>query len=340
MGRVHQAADEDALAELAAASANFGFLLPLEPLLLLYGAGAEADAHAHPERSLAQARQFAEVLTAESVRLLGPESTDDAADGPMHRALTELRRSGTPAPGGETGPADQSRARRLVRHCFNLGVWYFRLRTGVRDALSFVPPAEWDDTAAGSAHQQVTAWEPVTDPANWVALLDDYVPALRRTFDRQTPAGTATRASLKARAARLEAEWRVADWLTEAGWTVRDDSDVLYELPVRGVAVRGTAHPDGTEGPNYVLHVDGQPVGTVAVRPGGGDLPTAMARTREAGTPSMASAERRMPYTYATDGVRVLFRNGDDPEPHPREVFTFHQPETVARWLRESAADP
>ncbi|MFF1650541.1 hypothetical protein [Streptomyces sp. NPDC058240] len=54
MGRVHQVAIEEALAELAAASANFGFLLPLEPLLLLYGAGAEADAHDRPKRSLAR----------------------------------------------------------------------------------------------------------------------------------------------------------------------------------------------------------------------------------------------------------------------------------------------
>ena len=44
---------EDALAELAAVSANFGFLLPLEPLLLVYGAGAEADAQDHPDRSVA-----------------------------------------------------------------------------------------------------------------------------------------------------------------------------------------------------------------------------------------------------------------------------------------------
>ncbi|MFG3210384.1 DEAD/DEAH box helicase family protein [Streptomyces tendae] len=331
---------EEALEELAAASANFGFLLPLEPLLLVYGAGAEADAHDRPKRSLAQARQFAEVLTAESVRLLGPESVDSAADGPVHRALTELLRSSDPGPGSEAGPDDRSRARRLVRHCFDLGVWYFRLRTGVRDALSFVPPAEWDDAPASSPHRQVAVWEPVTDLTTWVALLDEYVTVLRRTFDRRTPAETVTRASLKARSALLEAEWRVAELLTEAGWTVRDDSDAPNELPVRGVAMRGTAQPDGAAGPDYVLRVDGQPVGTVAVRPRSEDLRAAMARTFEAGTPSTASAERRMTYIYATDGVRVLFRNGDDPELRPREVFTFHQPDTVARWLREAATDP
>ncbi|MFF7855165.1 DEAD/DEAH box helicase family protein [Streptomyces sp. NPDC007904] len=336
MGRVHQVAVEEALAELAAASANFGFLLPLEPLLLLYGAGAEADAHDRPKRSLVQARQFAEVLTAESVRLLG----SDSADGPVHRALAELRHPSDPTPNGEAGPDDRSRARRFVRHCFELGVWYFRLRTGVRDALSFVTPAEWDDTPTSSPRRHVAIREPVTDLATWVALLDEYVPALRRTFEQRTPAETATRASLKARSALLEAEWRVADLLTEAGWTVRDDSETPHELPVRGVAVRSTVQPDRAAGLDYVLRVDGQPVGTVVVRPRSEDLRAAMARTREAGTPSTASAERRMPYTYATDGVQVVFRNGDDPEPRPREVFTFHQPDTVARWLREAATDP
>ncbi|WP_426567784.1 DEAD/DEAH box helicase family protein [Streptomyces canus] len=336
VGRVHQVAVEEALEGLAAASANFGFLLPLEPLLLVYGAGAEADAHARPKRSLAQARQFAEVLTAESVRLLGPDSTD----GPVLRALAELRRSGAPTPNGEAGPDHRSRAQRLVRHCFDLGVWYFRLRTGVRDALSFVPPAEWDDTPTSSPRRHVAIWEPVTDLATRVALLDEYVPVLRRTFDRRTPAETATRASLEARSALLEAEWRVADLLTEAGWDVRDDSDAPHELLVRGVAVRGAAQPDQAAGPDYVLRVDGRPVGTVEVRPRGKDLGAALARRGEAATPSTASTERRMPYTYATDGVRVLFQNGDDPEPRFREIFSFHQPDTVARWLREAVADP
>ncbi|WP_405737408.1 DEAD/DEAH box helicase family protein [Streptomyces sp. NBC_01537] len=333
---MHQAADEEALAELAAASANFGFLLPLEPLLLLYGAGAEADAHARPERSLAQVRQFAEVLAAESSRMLGPEPVD----GPVHRAITELRRSSDPAPDSQAGPDDRSLARRLVLRCFDLGVWYFRLRTGVCDPLSFVPPTEWDDTPAGSQHRQVTVGEPVTELATWVAQLDEYVPVLRRTFDRRAPAETATRASLKARAALLEAEWRIADLLTEAGWTVGDDPDARHEPLPRGVAVRGAAQPGDAAGPGYVLHVDGRPVGTVMVRPRSEDLWAAIARARGSDTTSAASAERRMPYTYAADGVRVLFRNGDDPEPRPREVFSFHKPDTVARWLREAVADP
>ncbi|MFI0822002.1 DEAD/DEAH box helicase family protein [Streptomyces sp. NPDC021098] len=333
---MHQVAVEEALAELAAASANFGFLLPLEPLLLVYGAGAEADAHDRPKRSLAQARQFAEVLTAESVRLLGP----DSSDGPVHRVLAELRRSGDLTPDGEAGPDDRPRARRLVRHCFDLGVWYFRLRTGVRDALSFVPPAEWEDAPVGSPHRQIPVREQVTGLATRVALLDEYAPVLRRSFDRRAPTETATHAPLKARSALLEAEWRVADLLTEAGWAVRDDSDTPHELLVRGVAVRGAAQPDQAAGRDYVLRVDGRPVGTVEVRPRGKDLRAALARPGEAGTPSTASAEQRMPYTYATDGVRVLFRNGDDPEPRFREIFSFHQPDTVARWLREAVADP
>jgi type I restriction enzyme R subunit len=332
---VHQAASEEALADLAAASANFGFLLPLEPLLLLYGAGAEADAHARPERSLAQVRQFAEVLSTESARLLGPNSADSTADGPVQRALTELRRSGSPAPDSEAGRDDRARARGLVLRCFDLGVWYFRLRTGVRDALSFVPPAEWNDTPAGSPRRQVTVRMPVTDLTTWVALLNEYAPVLRRTFDRRSPAETATRTSLKARAAILEAEWRVADLLTEAGWAVRNDSNAPHEPTGRGAAVQSRAQPDGAAGPDYVLCIDSRPVGTVEVRPRGGDL-----RVRETDNQSTPSAERRMPYTYATDGVRVLFRNGDDPEPRSREVFTFHQPDTVARWLREAAADP
>ena len=53
---------------LADASANFGFLLPHEPLLVLYGAGAEAAIFTDPNVAIYKARQFGEVLATDLVR--------------------------------------------------------------------------------------------------------------------------------------------------------------------------------------------------------------------------------------------------------------------------------
>ena len=53
---------------LADASANFGFLLQHEPLLVLYGAGAEAAIFTDPNVAIYKARQFGEVLATDLVR--------------------------------------------------------------------------------------------------------------------------------------------------------------------------------------------------------------------------------------------------------------------------------
>jgi hypothetical protein len=53
---------EDVARELAARSPNFGFLLPHEPLLVVRGAGAEADLHSDPNGCMVKSRQFVEVL--------------------------------------------------------------------------------------------------------------------------------------------------------------------------------------------------------------------------------------------------------------------------------------
>jgi len=59
----HVANDQsDMFQRLAAASANFGYLLSLEPLLVRYAGGAELHVFTDPNVALYKMRQFAEVL--------------------------------------------------------------------------------------------------------------------------------------------------------------------------------------------------------------------------------------------------------------------------------------
>ncbi len=52
----------------ARGSVNFGLLEELEPLLSVYGAGAEGTLYNDPNGALVKCRQFAEVLTEQLLR--------------------------------------------------------------------------------------------------------------------------------------------------------------------------------------------------------------------------------------------------------------------------------
>src|SRR5262249_58919775 len=47
-----------------------------------------------------------------------------------------------------------------------------------------------------------------------------------------------------------------------------------------------------------------------------------------------------LPFGYVATGVETTFVNRLDPAPRTRDVFAFHRPETLARWMREADDDP
>ena len=53
------------LIDAAKQSVNFGVLAPIEPLLAIYGAGAESGVYTDPNGALIKCRQFGEVLADE-----------------------------------------------------------------------------------------------------------------------------------------------------------------------------------------------------------------------------------------------------------------------------------
>lgn len=151
--------------ELAARSANFGFLLPHEPLLVLYGASAEVNLFTDPSVTLLKGRQFGDTLATALTRRSGISvGKDDHAsrlhalaragflDEPARQTFDALRR---PVPEVvDTDFALEREALRAVRQCFQLGVWFHRVLTGDREQIPFIPPEapDWIRTAdPGSA---------------------------------------------------------------------------------------------------------------------------------------------------------------------------------------------
>ncbi len=335
------------LADLAATSANFGFLLPHEPLLVFYGASAEAQTSAAPASSILAARQFGEVLATEVSRVAGvqPPTADQSA------RLRVLTRAGLlPArvlaafedlhrlPGGGAERTEESVAADLVERCFELGVWFFRLRTSDHEPLTFIHSAAPELRALA---EQVTPLEPV-------------MPRLQQEFDLRAlpvplPASERERLIVGARDATLEPleesgiAPEVERRLVKAGWVVLSayqDEDVNRS---RGCAVRNSRLNDGRR-VDYLLLIGGQVMGLIECKRDGADLDAAM---EQVGILAAAATDASpwpvwrspLPYRYVSDGRRLLFRDENDPEPQARLVSGFHQPVTLARWQREAEAD-
>ncbi|MEV2189784.1 DEAD/DEAH box helicase family protein [Streptomyces phaeochromogenes] len=336
---------ESRFTDLALASANFGFLLPHEPLLVLHGASCEARAATAPADAVAAARQFGEVLAAEVGHRTGVRLP--AGDQPARLDL--LSRAGVLVPqvldafndlhrfDGGTREGREA-APHLVERCFMLAAWFFRALTGDAESMNFVHTAASDLSVL----------------AQRVAALEEDLPRLRREFDlRVSPVtlAVAEREQLivsardaahePLRESDIAAE--VQRRLAKAGWDVLGAGEETQVNRSLGCVLVEPRLAGGRRA-DMLLTVGGQVVGIVECKRDGTDLTDAM---EQAGALANAPAgslpwpvwRSPLPYRYVSDGRRLLFCDANDPEPHARLVSGFHQPRTLARWQREAEAD-
>src|SRR5207253_459378 len=149
-------------------------------------------------------------------------------------------------------------------------------------------------------------------------------------------ASTANHPTLKPEAS---ARQRIDAMLEEAGWVVQNPK--LVNLAAgRGIAVREFPLRGGYGKADYLLFVDGQPVGVVEAKKEGETLSgvEVQAEKYSLGLPVyLAPPVRPLPFLYQTTGVETRFTNGLDPKPRSRRVFTFHRPDTLAGWMQAPA---
>lgn len=187
-----------------------------------------------------------------------------------------------------------------------------------------------------------------------VDQLDDQAAELATAFDAQVarpgPVSAAERnafidsAQKAARAPLTEAEVRaeVDRMLADAGWRVQDAAAANL-FAGRGVALREVGTASGPA--DYLLYVDRALVGVVEAKREGQTLSSVegqSARYALSLTPQQRMQAWRdpLPFRYETTAVETQFTNTLDPRPRARELFSFHQPETLARWMREAEQDP
>ncbi len=138
-------------------------------------------------------------------------------------------------------------------------------------------------------------------------------------------------------AAEAKARVEIDGQLTACGWVVQDAARVNLAAGT-GLAVREFVLKAGHGRADYLLFVNGQAVGAIEAKPAGMTLTGVELQTGKylTGLPeSLPAPIRPLPFAYESTGVETRFTNRLDPEPASRGLFTFHRPETLARWLRE-----
>jgi type I restriction enzyme, R subunit len=125
--------------------------------------------------------------------------------------------------------------------------------------------------------------------------------------------------------------------LLQAGWAVQDLNQLnLNEQP--GVAVR--EFPTDSGPADYVLFVDREPLGVIEAKKAeeGHRLTIVEEQSGRYAQSKLKWVVNGKPlrFIYESTGTLTRFTDANDPVPRSREIFHFHQPETLKAWSEQS----
>ncbi|MDJ0312026.1 DEAD/DEAH box helicase family protein [Arthrobacter sp. H35-D1] len=390
-------------------SVNFGLLLDVEPLLAVYGAGAEASLYTDPNGSLIKCRQLAEVLT-EQLLLRSNTAVDSskqidriqalAAAGVLGKDAIEdlhrIRKTGNQATHSHLFNANITLG--VLHTCWELGTLLYRAVTKDRTVRTFLPPSPADLTpataedaaslhaihdaldssrdelaealtvldssrtqaqaeAAARAKAEAELAAARTEQSDMAAKLEQLQaqlnelassePRLSRDVPKPTPAARQTfidRATAPRPLSEVQARKNIDKMLRAAGWLVQDYRDIA---PMAGMGVAVREFPLDSGFADYLLYVDSRLVGVLEAKKEGMSLTGVEWQTSKYATGLPASArlatwhpDTPLPFCYESTGAETRFMNLLDPDARSREVFSFHRPETLKRWMAEADTSP
>jgi type I restriction enzyme, R subunit len=123
--------------------------------------------------------------------------------------------------------------------------------------------------------------------------------------------------------------------LVECGWTIQNRSTINLSA-ARGVALR-EALLKGRDEVDYLLFVDGKAIGTIEAKPEGHTLTGVEEQSGKYGKGLLdiyPKWQEPLPFAYESTGVETQFTNQLDPSPKSRNLFAFHEPETLLEWVQ------
>jgi type I restriction enzyme R subunit len=124
--------------------------------------------------------------------------------------------------------------------------------------------------------------------------------------------------------------------LAACGWVIQSRADMNLGAGL-GVAVRELQTASGPV--DYGLFVGRKLCGVIEAKAEGTTLSgySEQAARYIADVPKhLVREEGQVRFEYVASGSETLFRDHADPDPTSRRVFSFHRPETLERWLKES----
>ena len=131
--------------------------------------------------------------------------------------------------------------------------------------------------------------------------------------------------------------------LAAAGWAVQDAARANLSAS-RGVAVREFVLTSPHGRADYLLFVDGDAAGVIEAKKEGQTLTGVEWQSAKYvdGLPDEipTATEGALPFVYESTGTETRFTSTLDPDAASRRVFSFHRPETLARWLGEIRERP
>ena len=128
----------------------------------------------------------------------------------------------------------------------------------------------------------------------------------------------------------------IDEQLALCGWKVQPYS-AIDPSAGRGIAV--TEVPLKSGSCDYLLMVDRKAVGIIEAKREGITLSTVAGQSAyyARNIPDLLSTgvKGKLPFLYESTGVETFFRDERDPNPRPRQIYTFHRPETLTEWAAE-----
>src|SRR5690554_4510301 len=129
----------------------------------------------------------------------------------------------------------------------------------------------------------------------------------------------------------------IDELLCQAGWAVQDKKKIDFSVSI-GVAVREYQTDVGPA--DYVLFVNKQAVGVIEAKPESWGEKITIVEDQSQGyaaaTLKWINNSQVLRFVYESTGVITRFTDGSDLHPRSREIFNFHRPETLVKWIKES----
>jgi type I restriction enzyme R subunit len=123
--------------------------------------------------------------------------------------------------------------------------------------------------------------------------------------------------------------------LIECGWVIQNKKQINLSA---GLGVAVTEYQTEIGPADYVLFVDGKPVGVIEAKK---EEEGVRLTIHEDQSKDYAASKLKylnndpLPFVYESTGTLTRFTDYRDPKPRSKPVFNFHRPETFREWLKQ-----